>query len=110
MLLHSIGRTGPPYATSAFIRKHIFPGGYIPALSEVLPAVEKSGLMVTDVEILRLHYAETLKHWRQRFLANREHIRRSMTSVSVGCGSVTWPHPKPPSDGRTRWFSSSNLR
>ena len=75
MLLHSIGRTGPPYATSAFIRKHIFPGGYIPALSEVLPAVEKSGLMVTDVEILRLHYAETLKHWRQRFLANREHIR-----------------------------------
>ena len=55
-------------ATSAFIRKYIFPGGYIPALSEVLPAIEKSGLMVTDVEILRLHYAETLKHWRERFL------------------------------------------
>jgi cyclopropane-fatty-acyl-phospholipid synthase len=71
MLLHSIGRVGPPSATTPFIRKHIFPGGYIPALSEVLPAIEKTGLMVTDVEILRLHYAETLKHWRERFLANR---------------------------------------
>jgi cyclopropane-fatty-acyl-phospholipid synthase len=72
MLLHSIGRFGPPTATNAFIRKHIFPGGYIPALSEVLPAIEKSGLMVGDIEILRLHYADTLKHWRERFLANRD--------------------------------------
>jgi len=75
MVLHSIGRFGPPTATNAFIRKHIFPGGYIPALSEVMPAIEKSGLMVGDVEILRLHYAETLKHWRERFLANRERAR-----------------------------------
>ncbi len=75
MVLHSIGRNGPPYATNAFIRKHIFPGGYIPALSEVLPAIEKSGLMVTDIEILRLHYAETLKHWRERFMANRERAK-----------------------------------
>ncbi len=72
MVLHSIGRNGPPYATNAFIRKYIFPGGYIPALSEVLPVIEKSGLMVTDIEILRLHYAETLKHWRERFMANRD--------------------------------------
>lgn len=72
MLLHSIGRSGPPSVTSAFIRKHIFPGGYIPALSEVLPVIEKSGLVVTDVEVLRLHYAETLKHWRERFAANRD--------------------------------------
>lgn len=72
MVLHSIGRSGPPYATNAFIRKYIFPGGYIPALSEVLPAIEKSGLVVNDIEILRIHYAETLKHWRQRFLANRD--------------------------------------
>ena len=57
------------------IRKYIFPGGYIPALSEVLPAIEKSGLMVTDVEILRLHYADTLKHWRERFMANRERAK-----------------------------------
>ncbi len=72
MVLHSIGRSGPPYATNAFIRKYIFPGGYIPALSEVLPMIEKSGLVVNDIEILRLHYAETLKHWRARFLANRD--------------------------------------
>ena len=75
MVLHSIGRSGPPSATNAFIRKHIFPGGYIPALSEVLPAIEKSGLMVSDVEILRLHYAETLKNWRERFMANRERAK-----------------------------------
>lgn len=75
MVLHSIGRFGPPCATAAFIRKYVFPGGYIPALSEVLPAIEKAGLMVTDVEILRLHYAETLKHWRERFLANRDRAR-----------------------------------
>lgn len=72
MVLHTIGRSGPPSATNAFIRKYIFPGGYIPALSEMLPAIERSGLAVTDVEVLRLHYAETLKHWRERFLANRQ--------------------------------------
>jgi len=71
MVLHSIGRSGVPSATAAFIRKYIFPGGYIPALSEVMPAIERAGLVVTDIEILRLHYAETLKNWRQRFLANR---------------------------------------
>jgi len=75
MVLHSIGRFGPPTATAAFIRKYIFPGGYIPALSEVFPAIEKSGLMVNDVEILRLHYADTLKHWRERFLANRDRAK-----------------------------------
>lgn len=75
MVLHSIGRSGPPWATNAFIRKYIFPGGHIPALSEVLPAIEKSGLMISDVEILRIHYADTLKHWRERFMANRERAR-----------------------------------
>jgi cyclopropane-fatty-acyl-phospholipid synthase len=75
MLLHTIGRFEPPCNTNAFIAKYIFPGGYIPALSEVMPAVERAGLMVTDVEILRLHYAETLKHWRQRFAARREEAK-----------------------------------
>jgi cyclopropane-fatty-acyl-phospholipid synthase len=75
MLLHSIGRFGPPGATAPFIRKHIFPGGYIPALSEVLPHIEKAGLMVSDIEILRLHYAETLKEWRTRFMANRDRAK-----------------------------------
>jgi cyclopropane-fatty-acyl-phospholipid synthase len=75
-MLHSIGRSGPPTSTATFISKYIFPGGYIPALSEVLPAVQRSGLVVTDVEILRLHYAETLKAWRERFLARREEVLR----------------------------------
>ena len=70
MLLHSIGRYGPPATTNPWIAKYIFPGGYIPALSEVLQAVERVGLIVTDIEILRLHYAETLRAWRERF---REH-------------------------------------
>jgi len=68
-VLHSIGRFDGPAATNPFIAKHIFPGGYIPALSEVLPAVEREGLLANDVEILRLHYAMTLRHWRQRFRA-----------------------------------------
>jgi len=75
MLLHTIGRTGRPVATNAFIRKYIFPGGYIPSMSEILPAIERSGLAVSDVEILRLHYAETLKAWRERFMANRDRAR-----------------------------------
>ena len=69
-LIHSIGRFDGPASTNPFIDKYIFPGGYIPALSEVLPAVERAGLLVTDVEILRLHYALTLRHWRQRFRAS----------------------------------------
>lgn len=72
MLLHSIGRSDEPSATNPFIRKYIFPGGYIPALSEVLPHIEQAGLVITDVEILRLHYAETLKAWRETFMANRD--------------------------------------
>ena len=76
MLLHSIGRSDRPAATNPFIAKYIFPGGYIPALSEVLPAIERAGLLVTDIEILRLHYAETLKAWRERFLAHRETVER----------------------------------
>lgn len=72
MLLHSIGRSEGPGITNPWVDKYIFPGGYIPALSEVLPAVERAGLLLTDVEILRLHYAETLKAWRERFMARRE--------------------------------------
>ncbi|NBW11028.1 MAG: class I SAM-dependent methyltransferase [Caulobacteraceae bacterium] len=71
-VIHSIGRRTPPSRTQPWVRKYIFPGGYIPSLSEVLPAIERSGLWVTDMEILRLHYAETLKAWRMRFLARRD--------------------------------------
>jgi cyclopropane-fatty-acyl-phospholipid synthase len=73
-VLHSIGRSDRPTATSSWIAKYIFPGGYIPSLSEVIPATERAGLVVTDIEILRLHYAETLKAWRERFLAHREEV------------------------------------
>lgn len=73
-LLHSIGRSDGPGATNAWIRKYIFPGGYVPALSEVLPVAEKSRLFVTDIEILRLHYAETLRAWHERFQAHRDEV------------------------------------
>jgi cyclopropane-fatty-acyl-phospholipid synthase len=76
MMLHSIGRSLGPDVTSPWIAKYIFPGGYIPALSEVIPAIERAGLLVCDIEILRLHYAETLKAWRERFMARREEAVR----------------------------------
>ncbi|MBI1776404.1 MAG: class I SAM-dependent methyltransferase [Proteobacteria bacterium] len=70
-LLHTIGRTDIPGSTNPWLRKYIFPGGYSPALSEISGAIEPTGLIVADIEILRLHYATTLAHWRQRFEANR---------------------------------------
>jgi cyclopropane-fatty-acyl-phospholipid synthase len=73
-LLHSIGYSDAPAPINPFIRKYIFPGADLPTLSEVFAAVERAGLIVTDVEILRLHYAETLRHWRERFIANRQRI------------------------------------
>lgn len=74
-LVHAIGRMEPPGGTDPWLRKYIFPGGYCPALSEVLAAIEKTGLWVTDIEILRLHYAETLRHWFERFQTRRETVR-----------------------------------
>ena len=76
MLLHSISHYDTPCTTNPWITKYIFPGGYIPALSEVFSAIEKAGLVVTDIEILRYHYAETLKNWYQRFRANKEKVLR----------------------------------
>ncbi|HLY46258.1 MAG TPA: cyclopropane-fatty-acyl-phospholipid synthase family protein [Stellaceae bacterium] len=74
-LLHAIGRMDGPSTTNPWMRKYIFPGGYAPALSEVVPVVERTRLWITDLEILRLHYAETLRAWRRRFEANRERVR-----------------------------------
>lgn len=74
MVLHSIGRTRPRSVQSPWLEKYIFPGSYIPALSEVLPAVERAGFLVTDLEILRLHYARTLREWRRRFVAKRAEV------------------------------------
>ena len=74
MLLHTIGRTGMPAATNPWITRYIFPGGHLPTLSEMMPPIEAAGLMLADLEVLRLHYAETLRDWRARFLARRETV------------------------------------
>ncbi len=74
MVLHSIGQPYPSLFNNPFFEKYIFPGGYIPSVAEVLPAVEKSGLLVRDIEILPHHYARTLRHWRQRFLARKAEV------------------------------------
>jgi len=73
-VLRSCGRSDGPGITNPWLAKYIFPGGYIPALSEVLPAIERTGFLVTDIEILRLHYADTLKEWHERFLAKRGEV------------------------------------
>jgi cyclopropane-fatty-acyl-phospholipid synthase len=73
-LIHTIGRTSGPGATSPWTAKYIFPGGYIPALSEIIPHVERAGLVITDIEVLRLHYADTLRAWRERFMAQRSRM------------------------------------
>jgi cyclopropane-fatty-acyl-phospholipid synthase len=75
-LLHSIGRMAPPGPSNPWLRKYIFPGGYTPALSETIAAVEREGLWITDVEVLRLHYADTLREWRRRFQENHEEVKR----------------------------------
>jgi cyclopropane-fatty-acyl-phospholipid synthase len=75
-VLHSCGRSDGPGITNPWLAKYIFPGGYIPALSEVLPAIERAGFLVTDIEILRMHYADTLKEWHERFLAKRSEVSR----------------------------------
>lgn len=75
-LIHTIGRPDGPGVTNPWIARHIFPGGYIPSLSEIAPAIERAGLFITDLEVWRLHYAETLKEWRRRFLDNADEVKR----------------------------------
>ncbi|MDX1483003.1 MAG: cyclopropane-fatty-acyl-phospholipid synthase family protein [Alphaproteobacteria bacterium] len=74
-LLHTIGRADKAGSTNPWIEKYIFPGGYTPALSEVMPHIERQMLFVTDIEVLRLHYAYTLREWRRRFMENRDRIK-----------------------------------
>jgi len=75
MVLHTIGLMDGPWYPNPWLDKYIFPGGQLPALSEIVPAIERAGLLVTDVEVLRLHYAATLAEWRRRFMARREEAR-----------------------------------
>ena len=74
-LVHTIGRCEPPGTTSPWIAKYIFPGGYVPSMSEALRAIEEQHIHTTDIEVWRLHYAETLRHWHDRFMANIDAAR-----------------------------------
>jgi cyclopropane fatty-acyl-phospholipid synthase-like methyltransferase len=106
-MIHSIGRMTPPGTTGPFFRKYIFPGGYVPALSETFASLERCGLWVCDVEVLRLHYAWTLRDWRLRFARKpRSQPRRSMTSASAACGSFISPPPSLASSTAPTWSSS----
>lgn len=98
-LIHSIGRTGPPADSQTWIQRYIFPGGYIPALSEAAAPIEHTGLAFSDVEVWRLHYARTLREWNARFQKEREHFRerlgesfcRMWEFYLIGCQAVfTW--------------------
>jgi cyclopropane-fatty-acyl-phospholipid synthase len=73
-LIHTIGSVSPPRDPHPWITKYIFPGGYTPSMSEVIESVEKSDFIVTDIEVLRMHYSHTLRHWKQRFLQNKDHV------------------------------------
>jgi cyclopropane-fatty-acyl-phospholipid synthase len=75
MLLHAIGRNEPPRPTHPWMEKYIFPGSYVAPVSEVSASIERAGLRLADIEILRIHYADTLKAWRRRFLARREEAK-----------------------------------
>ena len=106
MLLHAIGRSTPPGLTQPFIAKYIFPGGYIPSLSEMLPAIERAGLWVTDLEVLRLHYAETLKEWRRRFEARRDEIAALYDERFCRM----WEFYLVSSEAAFRWFGMMNVQ
>ena len=106
MLLHAIGRSTAPGVTQPFIAKYIFPGGYVPSLSEVLPAIERAGLWVTDMEILRLHYAQTLQEWRRRFEARRDEVAALYDERFCRM----WEFYLVSSEAAFRWFGMMNFQ
>ena len=73
-LIHTIGSIDSPRDPHPWISKYIFPGGYTPSLSEIVPSIEKSGLIISDVEVLRIHYSHTLRNWKERFLGKKEEV------------------------------------
>ena len=106
MLLHAIGRHTPPGLTQPFVAKYIFPGGYVPSLSDVFPAIEAAGLWVTDMEILRLHYAQTLREWRRRFEAKRAEIAELYDERFCRM----WEFYLVSSEAAFRWFGMMNFQ
>ncbi len=107
MVLHTVGRIHGPVHTNSWVEKYIFPGGASPALSEVASVIEKSGFVLSDLEVLRLHYADTLRAWREGSSPIAMWRLRSTMSGSAGCGNSTWPVSKRHS-GTTTWSSSSS--
>ena len=73
-LIHTIGSSNPPRDPHPWITKYIFPGGYTPSLSEIARPIEDSGLVISDMEVLRMHYSHTLRHWKERFLSKKETV------------------------------------
>ena len=76
-VIHSIGRYGLPAHTNPWLEKYIFPGGYLPTFSQMTHAIEKTSLKITDIEVMRLHYAETLKKWREKFFKNKSFLPKT---------------------------------
>ena len=81
-IVHTIGSVDPPRDPQPWINKYIFPGGYTPSMSEMTKPIEKSGLIVSDVEVLKLHYSLTLRHWKENCIKNKEHIIMDQNEVS----------------------------
>ena len=73
-LIHTIGSVNSPRDPQPWITKYIFPGGYTPSLSEIAGPIEKSGLIISDMEVLRMHYSHTLRHWKERFLSKKQEV------------------------------------
>ena len=84
-LIHTIGSINPPRDPQPWINKYIFPGGYTPSLSEVADPIEKSGLILSDIEVLRKHYAHTLRHWRERFLSKKSEVLEMFDENFLEC-------------------------
>jgi cyclopropane-fatty-acyl-phospholipid synthase len=99
-LLHTIGTSGPPQPTNPWVHKHIFPGGYNPSLPELTGAIATSPLLATDIEVLRLHYADTLKAWLECFDANRSVITERFDERFFR----TWQFYLAASEGAFRWW------
>ena len=108
-LLHTIGSVDSPRNPQPWITKYIFPGGYTPSLSEVASPIEKSGLILSDLEVLRMHYAHTLRNWKERFLKNKEKVLSMFDEKFSECLSFICHHAKWHLSTETRLYIKFNL-
>ena len=109
-LLHTIGSVNPPRDPQPWITKYIFPGGYTPSLSEMAGPIEKSGLILSDMEVLRMHYAHTLRNWKERFKKNKEKVVQMFDErIFLECLSFIYRLAKWPLNMVIRLYISFNL-